>query len=86
MKWNEICQKYPEQWLLVEALQAHSEGDKRILDDISVVNVYPNSREAMKSYKKLHHETPQREWVVLHTSIAQLVFPERTWLGIRGGK
>jgi hypothetical protein len=26
MKWEEICRQYHKQWLLVEAIQAHSEG------------------------------------------------------------
>ncbi len=35
MEWPEIRQHYPEQWLLLEALKAHSEGQQRILEQLA---------------------------------------------------
>ena len=32
MHWAEIRRHYPEQWLLLEALDAHTEGNQRILE------------------------------------------------------
>ena len=31
MKWDEIRAHYPRQWLLIEAIKAHSKENKRIL-------------------------------------------------------
>ena len=86
MKWVEIRQHYPHQWLLVEAIKARSESGKRILDDLAVVSTYIDSVTAMDGYKSLHHEAPQRELYVLHTDREQLDILERRWLGIRGVK
>ncbi len=84
MKWEEIRKHYPHQWLLVEAIKAHTESGKRILEELSVVNTFPDSRVAMKSYIQLHKQSPERELYVLHTNREILDITERRWLGIRG--
>ncbi|EDN69184.1 hypothetical protein BGP_4570 [Beggiatoa sp. PS] len=67
MKWEEIRTHYPKKWLLIEAIKAHSEANKRILDDIAVINVFNHSTKAMHNYICLHHENPKRELFVVHT-------------------
>lgn len=84
MQWQEIRQHYPKQWLLVEALKAHSEGEKRILDQLAVLGAFPDSVTALQSYSQLHREAPDRELYVFHTSRETLDIRERQWLGIRG--
>ena len=84
MKWQEICTHYPQRWLLVEAIKAHSEASKRILEQLAVVGTFSDSVTALKSYQQLHHEAPERELYVFHTSRATLDVTERRWLGIRG--
>lgn len=84
MKWQEIRNHYPDQWLLVEAIKAHSESGKRVLDEIAVVSTFVDSVTAMKAYAELHHEKPERELYVLHTNREQLEIIERRWLGVRG--
>jgi hypothetical protein len=84
MVWQEIRQHYPQQWLLVEAIKARSEANKRILDQLAVVDTFPDSVSAMQSYTRLHHEAPQRELYVFHTSRETLDITERQWLGVRG--
>ncbi len=86
MKWKEIRRHYPQQWLLVEAIKAHSEANQRILDDISVVDMFPDSVAAMQRYTQLHREAPERELYVFHTDRKKLDITERRWLGIRGGR
>ena len=83
MRWPEIRRHYPEKWLLIEAIQAHSKADQRILDDIAVVDTFSDSVAAMKRYTHLHHEAPQRELYVCHTDREDLGIRERRWLGIR---
>ena len=83
MKWNEIRARYPEQWLLVEALSARSQEDKRLLDDLAVVDSFADSGAALRQYSRLHHEGPDRELYVFHTSRDKLDVTERQWLGVR---
>lgn len=84
MKWQEIREHYPQQWLLVEALKAYSKGNKRILQELAVVDTFSDSVSAMKSYNELHRDTPERELYIFHTSRKKLTITERRWLGIRG--
>ena len=86
MKWEEIRTHYPQQWLLVEAIEAHSEGDRRITDQLAVVDTFEDSRTALHRYAKLHHDEPERELYVLHTSREKLEIIERRWLGIWGAQ
>jgi hypothetical protein len=83
MRWQEIRDLYPRQWILVEAIKAHSEADQRILEQLAVVGIFPDSISALKSYAQLHHEAPRRELYVFHTSRETVDVTERRWLGIR---
>ena len=84
MKWEEIRHQYHQQWLLVEAIEARSEAENRILDDLSVLDTFPNSVIAMQRYAELHRIDPTRELYVFHTDRAELNVTERHWLGVRG--
>lgn len=86
MRWEEIRSHYPNRWLLVEAVKAHSKASRRILDELAVINVFTDSREAMQSYATLHHQNPGREFYVLHTDREKLDIAERKWIGIRGAQ
>ncbi len=77
MQWKEICQHYPQQWLLIEAIKAHSEADRRILEQLAVVGTFSDSTTAMKSYLQFHREAPERELYVFHTSREKLDVTER---------
>jgi hypothetical protein len=83
MKWQEIRAAFPGQWLLVEATAAHSEHNRRILDDIAVLATFPNGKSAMNGYIELHEKGPQRELYVLSTVREELDIEELRWLGIR---
>ena len=83
MQWQEIRNRYPQQWLLVEAIKAHSDANKRILDQLAVIATFSTSVLAMKSYATLHHDSPDRELYVFHTSRPAVEVTERKWLGIR---
>jgi len=85
MRWKEVQEAYPDQWLVIEALQAHSEADHRILDKIAVVEVCSDGSAALQSYRRLHQTYPDREYYYVHTSRAELEIQERQWLGIRRG-
>lgn len=38
MTWEEVKKIYPNQWLLIEAIEAHTQEDKRIVNQIAVIN------------------------------------------------
>ena len=53
---------YPRQWLVIEALDAHTTSNSRYLDRIAVVETCPDGTAAMQSYRRLHKEYPAREF------------------------
>ena len=85
MKWQEVRLNHPDRWLLVEAARAHTEVDRRILDDLIVLDTYDDSAGAMRDYAQIHRQRPDRELYVLHTSRVEVKVEERRWFGIRAG-
>ncbi len=83
MTWIEVRNQYPNTWLLLEAIKAHSENDYRILDELSVISRFDDSESALDAYAKLHESAPAQELLVLHTSQEKLEIKERFWMGIR---
>jgi hypothetical protein len=81
--WEEIRRQFPRQWLLVEAIAAHSAEGKRVLNDIAVLDAFQEAGTAMKSYQEMHHRFPQHELYVVHTDREALDIAEVDWLGIR---
>jgi hypothetical protein len=86
MQWHDICQYYPHQWLLVEAITARSAAGKRVLEHLAVIDMFPDAATAMQRYIQWHREAPERELYVFHTSRETLDIVERQWLGIRGAR
>lgn len=84
MQWQEIRKHYPEQWLLVEAIEAHSDAGKRILEQLAVIDTFPDSATALKRYAQLDRAMPAREYYVFHSSRESLAVIERPWFGVRG--
>ena len=86
MQWPEIRKAYPDQWLIVEALEAHTTPDRqRVLDRLAVVELCPDGSAAFQCYRRLHQQYPQREFYFLHTSRETLDIRESRWVGIRRG-
>jgi hypothetical protein len=83
MQWQDIRQHYPHQWLLVEALNARSSAGERIIEDMAVLDTYPDGMSAMNGYRDLRRREPDRELYVLHTDREELEITELRWLGIR---
>ncbi|TDO71133.1 hypothetical protein DFR79_1519 [Halanaerobium saccharolyticum] len=83
MKWKDIIDKYPDCWILLEAIEAHSDHGKRVVDKIAVLDKFNNSEEAMKAYRELHKKYPERELYVAHTKNKDLEIDERKWLSVR---
>ena len=84
MDWLEIRCAYPDQWLIIEALEAHTTQDNlRKLDKLAVVEQCSDGDGAFQSYRRLHREHPEREFYFVHTSRETLDIHEQQWLGIR---
>ena len=86
MLWSEVRRTYPDQWLVVEALEARTTPDsQRQLDRLAVVDICSDGTAAMQLYRSLHQQYPHREFYFLHTSRAEPDIVERQWLGFRRG-
>jgi hypothetical protein len=86
MQWSEVRTAYPNEWLVIEALQARTAPDsRRLLDRVAVVERCTDGSAAMQSYRQLHRQHPARELYFVHTSREDLDIREREWLGIRRG-
>jgi hypothetical protein len=83
MHWSEVRAKYPEQWLLVEALSAHTLAHRRVFDALAVIEPCADGATALRRYRELSREYPGREIYFVHTGNADLEVEERTWTGIR---
>lgn len=68
MKWPDVRTAYPNRWLVVEAMEAHSDEGQRILDRIAVIETCTDGTAAMQCYNELHRQYPQREFYCVKTS------------------
>ncbi len=84
MRWPDVRGAHPEQWLVIEALEAHTDNHHRVVDCIAVLEVCPDGATAFQCYRELRREDSHRELYYLHTATAELEIEERFWLGIRG--
>lgn len=73
MDWQTIREQYPRRWVVVEAVEAHTEGEKRVIADLSIVKMFGEDwQPAWEFYKQVHHEDKWREYYVLHTDRPEL--------------
>lgn len=72
MEWEDVRRAFPNQWVLIEAVQAYTnEQSERILEEITPLKKFSNSQEAMRAYREIHQKEPYRELYVLHTNRKQ---------------
>jgi len=84
MQWSEVRDHYPSQWVLIEAIGAATQGNKRVVGELSVVGSFEgDSKEALRTYLKLHREDKRRELYVVHTSRDRLDIEVTAWTGVR---
>jgi len=84
MKWDEIRNTYPDQWLIIEALETHTTPDYQVhLDRLTVIERCTDGNDALTRYRRLHKEYPQREFYFVHTSRTDLDIRVLHWTGIR---
>lgn len=84
MLWKEVKNAYPNQWVIIEAIEAHTDGNKRIINQLTVVdNFQDDNNKALLQYLKLHRKHRERELYVVHTSRPELDIIEQRWIGLR---
>ncbi|MBP1970180.1 hypothetical protein J2Z83_002298 [Virgibacillus natechei] len=83
MRWDEVQERFPNEWVVLEATKAHSKQGKRYIDEVIVVDRFQDSINAMHRYEALHKEDPHKEYCFFHTSREELVAEEK-YAGIRG--
>lgn len=87
MKWEDVRRKYNNEWIIIEAINARTQGDNRLIDQLTVVDTFSNNNNgALREYVELHKTYPERELYVVHTSREQLNIKERRWTGVRGAQ
>lgn len=69
--------------MLFEAIEAYSKGGQRMIEDISVINVFDEGRDALMEYAIKHKRDKSREMYVYHTKNEELKIGERNLLGSR---
>ena len=73
MNWQEIRERYPHRWLVVEAYGAYTEGAQRVANQLEVVGEFGDDwKPAWERYKRLHSADRRREYYVLHTDRPEL--------------
>lgn len=84
MKWEDVRQAFPAQWILIEVIQAHTnKQSERVLEEIVPLKKFSNSPDAMRVYQDIHRDEPNRELYVLHTSRKKPNIIEKKWVGVR---
>lgn len=77
MQWNEVQALFPKQWVLLEELKSHYEGNKFIVDDVAVIRPIPEA--------DIKHEffAANNDRFVFHTSKESVVMELRDMPSIR---
>lgn len=85
MRWEDLKKTAPQQWVIIEAVDAYTEGDNRIIGNIQLVEMFgADNVGALRRYVQLHQAHPEKEYYVVHTSRPELNVKEKKWTGIRG--
>jgi hypothetical protein len=84
MTWPEIRELRPQQWLLLEVLEAESQAQTRFLKNLAIIERFGDSMAALRAYRDLKRTAPTRELLVLHTSRLQSTIGQRHYVGVRG--
>ena len=57
MNWPEVRQAHPDHWLIIEALEAHTEGQQRIFDQIAVIETCADGARSTEQAQSLQAKT-----------------------------
>lgn len=83
MRWHEVQERFPNEWVVLEATMAYSKEGQRFIEEMTVIDSFDDSMKALKKYSELHQNEPHREYCFFHTSRPEVVARER-YVGVRG--
>jgi len=79
MKWEEVRRTYPDKFVKLQILESHMEGTKKYIDDMAVIKVINDNKEATKELVHSGDNT-----IVYHTGNESIVVEVKTIRGFRG--
>ncbi|MCB8943030.1 MAG: hypothetical protein H6658_04685 [Ardenticatenaceae bacterium] len=75
MTWQEACNQYPDQYLLIEVLAVNvPENSFWIVENFSIVEAFPNLGKAMEHFQELESSYSQGKLLVVSTKQEKLQF------------
>jgi hypothetical protein len=83
MLWQDIREKYPSKWLVIEAKKFHQTDDNFVIEELEVLDIFDKSFDAYDEYRKLHKENPRKEFLFANTEMPLLEIPITRWMGAR---
>lgn len=83
MTWDDVRKKFSGQWVVVEARSARSVGDRRIVEDMAVLEAFADPAEAQRRQLSLHRAEPTREILLTYAGWETLDIEETRRAGIR---
>ncbi len=83
MLWQDIREKHPKKWLVIEAKKFHQADDKFVIEDLEVLDIFDKSFDAYDEYRKLHRKNPSKEFLFANTEMPLLEIPTTQWMGVR---
>jgi len=78
MLWSQVRELFPNQFVLVQALKSHQEGNKLYVDDMAIIRPIPDPREATKELLRSKDEN-----FVYHTGKPEMVMEIVSRVGFR---
>ncbi|NLM36027.1 MAG: hypothetical protein GX206_11360 [Clostridiales bacterium] len=79
MKWEEVRRTYPNQYIKLQVLESHMEGNKKYIDELAVIEVMDDSDAATRELIKTEENT-----LVYHTGNESLFIEVKNNRGYRG--
>lgn len=50
MKWQEVRELYPEQFVKFEIVESHVQDNKEFVDEVAIIKVIADEKEAMREF------------------------------------
>jgi hypothetical protein len=83
MVWAEVRAAFPDQWLLLEAIEAHSVPGRRVIEQIAVLEKIEDDRAIFRRYREVRKKLPGREIFFFHTKNEEILIEEHLQLSPR---
>lgn len=79
MKWEEVRKTYPNKFVKLQILESHMEGNKKYIDDMAIIKVIDNNKDATKELVHAIDNT-----IVYHTGNKSIFVEVKNIRGYRG--